>query len=109
MGCLKNEDFKTPKTQLKYPKTLKFIWLTLGLNLVFRPRVSQSQHIYPMRNEDVLPHVEHGSPSFTLKQVVANNGLELCLRVTQKTNFRPSVSQIDGFGLLFRVFGVLGL
>ena len=36
-------------------------------------------------------------PASTLKQVVANEGLELPLAVTQKTNFRPSVSEIEVF------------
>ena len=43
-------------------------------------------------------------PAFSLKQVVGNEGLELLWGVTQKTNFRPSVMEIEGFGLLFPSF-----
>ena len=78
--------------------------------MVFRPRVSEGQYIHPTGNEDVRPHVEHAwllslihciadHPAFTLKQVEVNEGLELRFQeVTQKTNCRPSVGQIEGFG-----------
>ena len=46
-------------------------------------------------------------PASTLKQVVANEGLELPLAVTQKTNFRPSVSQIEVFGVFQTIISKL--
>ena len=59
-GCLENEDpIKTPR-KLEKSKPNPSIWLTLGLKLVFRPRLSQGKYVHPTGNEDVRRHVEHG-------------------------------------------------